>query len=520
MNSSGKSLTGKTGTLNPHAVAFVPSSSRSTPEKNEKTSISKKDVSESSGRPYLDRSGSNISNSSDDEVRQYWRHQLPDDITPDFKSVREEESLSLAGLSINDGLHSFEHPLEEGNQYDISSLENGQIELSDRLVYSGLSDEYSSNSNMWNTQFINGSHLLSNGREGSHYCGDPSVGFFSDPLNEQTPLENAAELDPLMFLASQFPGFAADSLAEVYYANGGDLNLTIEMLTQLELQVDGINNYDQSTIPKAMDLSTPNFDAMDFPALSASDSLDGSSRYGHKSASFSESIGDESFPYLKASAPDFASAVRRLASQDSGHWKLETNDSLALPGLRVRQGRSDFQETMPPVSPAWLETGDAVAQLYSEWREEARDFARLRNTCFEQARQAFIIGNKALAKELSLKGQLYNMQMKEAHEKARDAIYRHRNRGAGEKGKQPLIDLHGLHVNEAVNVLKHELGALRRVARAGGQRLQVMVCVGTGHHTKGSRTPARLPAAVHRHLTQEGLPFSEDQPGLLRVLIR
>lgn len=45
----------------------------------------------------------------------------------------------------------------------------------------------------------------------------------------------------------------------------------------------------------------------------------------------------------------------------------------------------------------------------------------------EQARQAFIIGNKALAKELSLKGQLYNIQMKEAHEKARESIFRHRS---------------------------------------------------------------------------------------------
>lgn len=43
-----------------------------------------------------------------------------------------------------------------------------------------------------------------------------------------------------------------------------------------------------------------------------------------------------------------------------------------------------------------------------------------------QARQAYLIGNKALAKELSEKGQLYNIQMKAAHGKAREAIYRQR----------------------------------------------------------------------------------------------
>lgn len=43
-----------------------------------------------------------------------------------------------------------------------------------------------------------------------------------------------------------------------------------------------------------------------------------------------------------------------------------------------------------------------------------------------QARQAYLMGNKALAKELSVKGQLYNLQMKAAHNKAQESIYRQR----------------------------------------------------------------------------------------------
>lgn len=43
-----------------------------------------------------------------------------------------------------------------------------------------------------------------------------------------------------------------------------------------------------------------------------------------------------------------------------------------------------------------------------------------------QARQAYLIGNKALAKELSVKGQLHNMHMKAAHGKAQESIYRQR----------------------------------------------------------------------------------------------
>lgn len=42
----------------------------------------------------------------------------------------------------------------------------------------------------------------------------------------------------------------------------------------------------------------------------------------------------------------------------------------------------------------------------------------------EQARQAYLSGQKALAKELSEKGQLHNMKMKDAHGRAQESIFR------------------------------------------------------------------------------------------------
>jgi hypothetical protein len=137
--------------------------------------------------------------------------------------------------------------------------------------------------------------------------------------------------------------------------------------------------------------------------------------------------------------------------------------------------------------------------------------------------------------------------MKASHEKAREAIYRQRflnyflpaisnsyfghishvmlsyvslfrNPGSFQRGSDRLIDLHGLHVSEAIHILKVELGSLRSAARAAGERVQVMICVGTGHHTKGSRT-ARLPIAVEQFLLDEGLHYTQPQPGLLRVAV-
>lgn len=92
--------------------------------------------------------------------------------------------------------------------------------------------------------------------------------------------------------------------------------------------------------------------------------------------------------------------------------------------------------------------------------------------------------------------------------------------GRGGEQQERIIDLHGLHVSEAIHVLKRELALLRSTARSMEQRLQVYICVGTGHHTRGSRTPSRLPIAVQRYLLEEeGLDYSEPQPGLLRVLL-
>ncbi|KAK1313315.1 hypothetical protein QJS10_CPA06g02512 [Acorus calamus] len=311
------------------------------------------------------------------------------------------------------------------------------------------------------------------------------------------------------------------------------------MLTQLELQVDdGFNpNLDTNT-------SAPSLTALDFPALPVPDAQNGLSMYAEddlQQVANNRAIDKENLLYYKSgpsgmlrNPPDFASAVRKIASQDP-HWKYERNGSTdgnigssrsqqLLASSYGAQGRSfhgdksqSYNSTR--AAPIWLDTGDSVANLYSESREEARDLARLRNTCFEQATQAFRIGNKALAKELSNKGKFYGMQMEAAHEKAKEAIFRQRNQVTLGGRQERMIDLHGLHVNEAVHVLKDELNVFRNNARSSGQFFQVSICVGTGHHTKGSRTPARLPVAVEQFLIKEGIQYTEPQPGLFRVVI-
>ena len=84
------------------------------------------------------------------------------------------------------------------------------------------------------------------------------------------------------------------------------------------------------------------------------------------------------------------------------------------------------------------------------------------------------------------------------------------------------MDLHGLHVAEALEKLELVLMGLVaagasagvRAAPKGGQGGKLRVVVGVGQHGK---VPARLPAAVRRYLQGQGLQVSEPYAGLLEV---
>ncbi|XP_074335285.1 polyadenylate-binding protein-interacting protein 7-like [Apium graveolens] len=562
------STIGKVTSLNPNAVEFVPFSLRSSPANT--TAVDVSSMSPPAGniplkKTGMNRSESTVSNKSDEEARQYWSCQLPDDIIPDFNVVGEDDSIGIDDLPFSDlSLIDVNERARLPGASTGSSLILKEQNFSPRRIngasYAGkmgfsaasYGDAQSSvsyqtaSTKPWDRQTINNDYQLNSVSEGPLYNRNSGLEFLDELSSEQHMLENT-DVNPLEYLSLHFPGFAAESLAEVYLSNGGDLNLTVEMLTQLELQVEG--EFHQNLNLKAV--SAPNLGAQDFPALAEGHS--GASKYS--AGEFQQSVNPyrasdkENLLFFKSSSSipsrgpvDFASAVRKMASQDTGMWKYDRNgaadvsigssrsSNVLASAYNDAQGRVIHGDrlqgrSLARAAPAWLETGDAVANMYSETREEARDYARLRNVYFEQARQAYLVGNKALAKELSMKGQLHNMQMKAAHAKAQDSIYRQRNplgvdiQGNG-RGQERVIDLHGLHVSEAIHILKRDLAVLRSAARSVDQRWQVYICVGTGHHTRGSRTPSRLPTAVQRYLLEEeGLDFSEPQPGLLRVVL-
>ncbi|CAA0838015.1 CTC-interacting domain 7 [Striga hermonthica] len=504
----------KKETLNPNAREFVPlgviSSSKASP-------ICPTSIEATPEKSTLDRSESSISKKSDEEAHQYWHHQLPDDLTPDFEATgldntsQEINGLSFSSLSLMDGKeHSaleqqgLSSHLFNGNNY-VGKQRIGVSSCGERralpLGFRGSFDKH------WDKRIGNDGRLLA--KDGYSYYGDSRVDFCSDVSNEQLMMENQ-DLSTIEFLASRFPGFSAERLMEVYFANGGDLNLTIEMLTQLEVEMYG--GFNQTLNSK--NLPATNLSGSNFPALCVTNVQNG---LGKDCTPFSSP-----FPSSQSrGAINFASAVEKMASQDSSIWAYEkkgssvtsvgSSRSLQLLGSSYNsgQGRGIYSKTV-----------QNCANMYSEIWEEARDHARLRNAYFEKARQAYQIGNKSLAKDLIIKGQMHNMWMKAAHEKAQESIFRQRNMNMRAQVKERMIDLHGLHVNEALHVLRRELAVLRHVARSAEQGVLVYICLGTGQHTKDPCTLTTLPTAVQIYLLEEeGLDFSEPQQGLLQVLL-
>ncbi|XP_039031459.1 polyadenylate-binding protein-interacting protein 7-like isoform X2 [Hibiscus syriacus] len=512
----------KVTTLNPNAAEFVPFSLRSSSSGSSSAiDATRFAISRTIGKAVLDRSESSISNNSDDEAHQFCRCQLPDDITPDFKVINEDDSqesgsgsLSLAGLSLHGGSEESGFPASATGGYIFDNQQLLHHNVNGNVIAENLrhpSSFHGGNptsasflylpAKTWDKQLVTADQLLCNGREGQPYKRNSRHRFAHDSLGEHTIMDGP-EMNPVEFLASQFPELATESLAEVYFANGCDLNLTIEMLTQLELQVDG--GFSLNLNSKT--LSATNLSTLGFPPVTVSDDQSGPTKYA----------GD----YLHHSATPYQSSEKNKILMFKSSSSLPPTGSLnftsGVYANRLHTHESDHS------APVWPETRDSMANLYSELREESQDNARSRNAYFDQARHGFLIGNKALAKEIRLKGPLQSLHMKAAHGNAEESIYSQRDQVHPEilGGPQRIIDLHGLHVTEAIHMLKYELSVLRSTARAADQRLLVYISVGSGHQARGSRIPARLPVAVQHYLLEEEcLDYTEPQPGLLRVVI-
>ncbi|ONL94233.1 CTC-interacting domain 7 [Zea mays] len=312
------SMISKSTALNPNAEEFVPSSLRSFSDSSKKSDATMI-VSGSSKESSTDKPESILRSNSDEEAHQYWQQQLPDDITPDFKVLGQDESpgpdsLSLTGLSINDGIDTsiFSPNQTLGVQHHASPFIRDKLntrpkinlsgptymdERSQAAILSPTAGSMSPNAAPWVKNLRNGGHYNTSRRDAtaSHYNGDSS----------RASLHN---------------------LTDAYHGSRRSLSTTMDIMSQLESKVDGRLNQNLRS------LSFGNSS----PPSPASYAQNGLGNYSN------EAFGLPNSPYRSHSAilaDDIVSpsAGREHISLDVPRGRYKTT-SLPVPGLGSSRG--------------------------------------------------------------------------------------------------------------------------------------------------------------------------------------
>ena len=309
---------------------------------------------------------------------------------------------------------------------------------------------------------------------------------------QEQQFDDIPDEEKMRWLVQEFPNIDEAILEDILFnAAHHDINCALDLLEELE------GDY-EAPVPEAPAINEENFPSLGGGGAGYGNNNNNNNNIAAKKEELPQKI------YLSGGRSNY---VDRQAPATSS-WATSSHPPSSM---TTRSTYFNSQNEISTKTTEWVETGDLVSNLYKENRADARDLARVRNVCYEQATTAFLSGNKALAKELSAKGKEAANAMQRAHEQASNQIYSERNRN-----NSSTIDLHGLHVAEALQILKRELGA-------GGGRSRgefISILVGTGHHTKGARTPSRLPSSVEQWLISEKIHFTEPVSGefLVRVL--
>ncbi|OAP55473.1 hypothetical protein AYL99_10446 [Fonsecaea erecta] len=118
----------------------------------------------------------------------------------------------------------------------------------------------------------------------------------------------------------------------------------------------------------------------------------------------------------------------------------------------------------------------AAEEEYDRLRNLARQEASKRANCFQRSQEAYANGDGAAAHALSQEGKDHGAKMEMYNKQAAEFIFRENN--ADGRVAADTIDLHGLYVEEAEEILEQRI----RFAQSQGQT-HLHVVVGKGNHS-------------------------------------
>lgn len=186
---------------------------------------------------------------------------------------------------------------------------------------------------------------------------------------------------------------------------------------------------------------------------------------------------------------------------------------VAPEATRITQPRAASKDReKKSVNPDMLGYQDTQDPEYQDFRAEANLQRKRQLESFAKAAEAYKQGHKEVASFYAQQGHLHGQRMREANHRAAVQIFERVNSSLLPNN---ILDLHGLHVEEALEHLEHVLEQKTTECEGGLCRPQLSVITGRGNHSQGG--VARIRPAVLDYLTNKQYRFTEPKPGLVLV---
>ncbi|MBN3310206.1 N4BP2 protein, partial [Amia calva] len=195
-----------------------------------------------------------------------------------------------------------------------------------------------------------------------------------------------------------------------------------------------------------------------------------------------------------------AGPVKNVIAQDVGK-----HSEAQRPGVKEKKKKVKEAE----VAVQFQDTEDPD---YGDFRAEALLQHRKQQECFCKAAEAYRQGKKDVATFYAQQGHHHGQKKKEANHRAAMRIFERVNASLL---PQNVLDLHGLHVDEAIHHLKDVLQDKMAEWQQNRGKPHLSVITGRGNRSQGG--VARIKPAVIDYLTNHNFRFTEPKAGLLVI---
>eukprot|EP01114_Cavostelium_apophysatum_P015460 TRINITY_DN4207_c0_g3_i2.p1 TRINITY_DN4207_c0_g3~~TRINITY_DN4207_c0_g3_i2.p1 ORF type:complete len:305 (+),score=84.91 TRINITY_DN4207_c0_g3_i2:232-1146(+) len=146
----------------------------------------------------------------------------------------------------------------------------------------------------------------------------------------------------------------------------------------------------------------------------------------------------------------------------------------------------------------------ATEKIYAKYQTDIDRAAKKRSECFDQAEKEYANGHKDKAAQLRKEAKEQTAIMEELQKKASTEIFESLNK---QYKDGTTIDLHGLHVETALQFLEERINSLR----SKGVK-ELLIIYGAGNHSK-KEVGARIKPEVQKFLKEKGISSTEINNG-------